>query len=136
MNINNKNFQTFIPQEFMKSTKPTRFIACFTTRYMDEEERHDFEAIRHVNQTTNEILSAKCFVLPKYELMCAVFLHSHPIVPDGEEHEGNMLLIKKILEKISEHEMDRRMDSKFVYSTNRHINIYRKVSTFFANIIW
>jgi hypothetical protein len=112
----------------MQSTKPKRFIVCFTTGYMEEEERRDFEAIRHVNQTTNELLSAKCFIIRKDyhdERSCAVFHHSHPILPNGEEHEDNMFLINKMLEKMPKNS---RKEDKFIFgSTNRHITVYRKV---------
>ena len=108
----------------MQSTKPTQFIACFEMDIMDEEERHNFEVIRHFNQTTNEQLSAKCFVIEENYLgwtKCAVFLHSHPIVPDGGEvHEGNMLLINKMLEELPK-------ENKFIYSLTRHIIICEDV---------
>jgi len=102
----------------MQSTKPTQFIVRFKiTKSIDEEKRHAIEGIRHVNQTTNEILSAKCYTI--WNDWRHVFLHSHPIVADGQEHEGNILLINKIMETAPW--------DKFVYNTNRHIKITRKV---------
>jgi len=117
----------------MQSNKPTRFIACFNPNYMDEEERRNFETIRLVNQTTNEQLSVKCFAIEKEQILSGkskhwfAVLHSHPIVPNGEEHEGNMHLINKMMETLHKDSIS----EKFVYnSTNRHINIYRMVRRF------
>ena len=114
----------------MQSTKQTQFIVCFITEYLNEEQRRNFEAIFHVNQMTNEQLSFKCYVIGKQNIVfgryndggsCALFLHSHPIVPNcDEEHEGNMLLINKMMEKM----LEVRMTDKFVYGTNRHIIIF------------
>ena len=114
----------------MKSTKPTRFIACFDTMFVREEQRHNFDRMRHVNQTTNELLSVKCFHFEdEYydERSCAIFLHSHLIVANGEEHDGNMLLINKMVETIYNDGVE---DNFVIFNRNRHINVYRMVSFF------